>query len=354
MSAHERVHAIWSADGWAAATARAALAPAELAFRGTSGLHHLLYDRRIRRAHETSIPVVSVGNLRVGGSGKTPFAAWLVDRLLARGRSPAIVHGGYAADEPELHRRWHPHVPVVGDRDRVQAVAAAAAAGADIAVLDDAFQHRRVARDLDIVLLAAEHLRRPVRLFPAGPWREPLAALGRADLVVVTRKTASASEAANAAGRLARHTRRPPVRAWLRPGPLVRWSGDPVGADGGAQRELGGADGGADGAPAGGAPDAPAGAVVAVAAVAEPRLFFENLRALGIETTATLPWPDHHTYDARDIERIHAVAGERPVVTTAKDAVKLERDVRRLWVLEQRLVLESGAAELEARLNGIG
>lgn len=332
------VGTVWSGRGWMPATGRAALAPLELAFRAASRAHHALYDHRVRAARTAPVPVISVGNLRVGGSGKTPFAGWLVERLLDRGCAPALLHGGYGDDEPELHRRWHPDVPVLVGRDRAASARTAQEQGRDVVVLDDAFQHRRLARDLDIVLVAAEHLRAPVRLLPAGPWREPLSALGRAQLVVVTRRTASAAEAADAADRLRRHTADAPARVWLRPERLVRHGGDWKGAARGGPSARG----------------VPREAV-AVAGIADPALFFQNVRQAGVRLTDTLSFPDHHDYDAGDAGRMDAAAGGRPIVTTAKDAVKLESlpGPRDLWVLEQAVVVEQGGALIDRRLDEV-
>ena len=330
MNAHELARLAWSDDGGAAsAVLSAALLPASALFRIGARLHHGLYDAGIRSGAQPPIPVVSVGNLRIGGAGKTPFTRWAVDQLLGMGRRPAVLHGGYGSDEPALHRRWHPDVPVLVGRERIDSVHDALKQNRDVAVLDDGFQHRRLGRDLDIVLLAAEHGAERVRLLPRGPWREPLDALRRAGVVVVTRKTASEDEA-NAVGARVRDVyERRPVRAWIRPD---GWTG----LDGGAA-------------------DAPAGPVVAVAATAEPESFFRTLEDLGLDVIERLSFRDHHDFDAGDVRRISELASRGRVVTTEKDAVKLAalappwgRDAR---VLGQRVVIEEGAAELMDRLR---
>ena len=314
---------VWEEGGAGGTAARTLLLPASGLFRLASRVHHGLYDAGLRRAERPVLPVISVGNLRVGGAGKTPFTRWLVDRLLELGRRPAVLHGGYGSDEPALHRRWHPGVPVFEGRDRAAGVRAAAAAGCDVAVLDDGFQHRRLARDLDVVLLAAEHGADRVRLLPRGPWREPLGALRRADAAVVTRKTASAETAQALAGRIERETGSRPAVAHIRP---AGWHAlDAVGQD-----------------------TPPTGPVVAVAATAEPESFFATAELLGVDLATRLPFPDHHVYSETDVERIMRAAAGRVVITPEKDAVKLrtlgERaDVR---VLEQRITIEEGAARL--------
>jgi len=195
-----------------------------------------------------------------------------------------------------------------------------------VAVLDDGFQHRRLARDLDIVLLAAEHGVDRMRLLPRGPWREPLTALARAGIVVVTRKTASHERADRVIATVRDRVERRAIHAWIRPD---RWT-----------------------TLQGGAADPPTGAAVAVASTAEPASFFETVGSLGVSLADRLAFPDHHAYGEEDARRILRAAGSRPIVTTEKDAVKLERlvtqaDVR---VLGQRVTIEDGEAELADRI----
>jgi tetraacyldisaccharide 4'-kinase len=119
------------------------------------------------RRNGRRIPVVSVGNLTVGGTGKTPVSRWLMEEARRLGVTPALVARGYGEDEILLHRRWNPDVPVVVAPRRIDGVARAAAEGAGICILDDGFQHRRLARDLDILLLSV-HDPLPARLLPGG------------------------------------------------------------------------------------------------------------------------------------------------------------------------------------------
>jgi len=299
--------------------------PAELLWRTGSALHR---RAATRRRVAPPVPAVSVGNLAVGGAGKTPVAAWLAAELRDRGARPALLHGGYAADEPALHRRLNPEVPVYTGRDRLASARQAAAAGADVLVLDDAFQHHALDRDLDLVLVAAEHWTPRPRLLPRGPWREGPAALQRADLVVVTRRTASAREAEQVAREVTRVSGGVDVACLhLR---TAGWE--------------------CVGSPA----SAPAESALAVTAVADPAAFAANARQAGAQLHAVLAFPDHHDYDAADGARICAAAGPGGViVTTGKDAVKLEAlvDPERLWVLRQEVVLEDGAALLTAALD---
>jgi tetraacyldisaccharide 4'-kinase len=274
------------------------LAPPALLFGTAVRARNLLFDRGILRAARAPVPVISIGNLTVGGSGKTPVARWILERLVERGRRPGLVARGYGADELELHRRWHPGIPVVRAPRRVDGVREAAERGADVCVLDDGFQHRGLARDLDIVLVAASDPF-PPRLLPRGPFREPLAGAQRADLVLVTSRTrAEAERGRELARELSRGGRCPPVYPF--PFAAGRWL------------DL-------EGRPAS-PPDAP---TLVVSSVARPDGVATLAAEAGAEIADRMPFPDHHAYDARDVARIRRRAEGRLLLTTEKDAVKL-------------------------------
>jgi tetraacyldisaccharide 4'-kinase len=286
------------AGAWGAVLA-AATAPAAALYGWGVRLRNLAYDTGLLRSAKPPIPVISVGNLTVGGTGKTPLTAWIVDLVLEEGRRPAVVSSGYGEDELLLHARWHPGVPVIAASRRTEGVRRAAEAGADVAILDDAFQHRALRRDLDLVSLSpADPF--PPRLLPRGPYREPLRALRRADLLLVTAKGDGEERAARALlAELGRASRLPsgqlfPLRA-------------------GAWTDLAGA-----------RVPAPEGPVLAVTSVAQPRGFVTLLAEQGIPEVDLLAFPDHHPYEDADVGEIRTRAGERTVVTTEKDAVKLE------------------------------
>jgi tetraacyldisaccharide 4'-kinase len=271
--------------------------PLALLYRGAVGARNAAFDRGLLRVERPPVPVLSVGNLAVGGTGKTPFAAWLARTLADHGLDPALVARGYGEDELRLHRRWNPDVPVHAHRDRPAATRRAAEGGARCVVLDDGFQHRRLARDLDVVLLAAEQPF-PDRLLPRGRWREPASALTRADAVVVTRKSATEAEAETRAAHAADAAPAALlVRVDLEPGPWTDLDGEAV--------------------------DEPGGDVLAVTGVAGPDSFAGVVAKVTGEPPELMAFPDHHDYDAGDAERITRAAGPRPVVTTEKDAVKL-------------------------------
>jgi tetraacyldisaccharide 4'-kinase len=330
--AHDLARRLWADQlGHAGTVLRLVLAPAEAAYRGAVRARGLGYDRGILAVRRVAVPVISVGNIAVGGTGKTPFTHWLARHLQARGRVPAILHGGYAADEPMLHRKWSPCIPVVVGRDRVAGATRAVAEGADVIVLDDGFQHRRLHRDLDVVLLAAERWAPKLRVLPRGPWREPVSALHRADLVIVTRKTASLRSRdlmlrdLDALGvRTAAVHLRP--SGWQAAGSLA---GESV------------------------ALSASAEAALLVCGVAEPALVASSARAAGANVAAVLAFGDHHDYSEADARHIVKVAAGRCIITTEKDWVKLESRLAgmRVWLLTQEVVLEHGVDSVEALLT---
>lgn len=330
-----RIEELWFGDGRASRTARRFLAPASRAYAAATALRNSLYDRGLLRSHLPAVPALALGNLSVGGTGKTPVSAWAARQLQSRGAHPAIVLRGYGDDEPLVHARLNQDVPVVIDADRVRGAATAAAGGADCVVLDDAFQHRRIARVADWVLVSAEQWRDDARLLPAGPLRESSAALERASVVIVTRKTAAVERARAIADRLASCV---PDGAsavmHLRPDGLVAIDGARMGLEWLAGRRF-----------------------IAVAAVGAPGAFFGQLRALGA-TLDEMSFPDHHRFTRDDVATIlHRAAGREGVVCTLKDAVKLaglwRGADRPLWYVSQAVAVDSGRPHLDASLLAV-
>lgn len=328
------IEQVWYGRGLGAGVMRAALWPLSRGYAMTLYARDRLYDLGALHAENPELPVVSVGNLTVGGTGKTPFAAWLAAQL-GRSAQPAIVLRGYGGDEHEVHRRLNPDVPVVVNADRAAAIRSAKSQGADVVVLDDAFQHRRIARTADIVLLSAEQLMRPLRLLPAGPWREPLAAGGRADLLAVTRKAAASADAQRAVEKLRQVMPGMPIASVHIAAHELVSATDESSAP---LRELRGA------------------SVTAIAAIGEPGVFARQLEQLGARTSLAA-FRDHHAYSARDIRALAArVPADGIAVCTLKDAVKLAGrwpGPSRLWYVSQRLVVEQGAEDLDRLLTRV-
>jgi tetraacyldisaccharide 4'-kinase len=316
----------WAGELGAAGRALSVLAaPASWTW---SALHTL---RRRAVGEASGIPglrVVSVGNLAVGGTGKTPLVRWVTSALLARGAAPAVLVGEAGADEAELHRRWNPGVEVLVDRDRVSSARRARAAGCSVAVIDDGFHYAPLARDLDLVLISADDPF-PAPVLPRGPYREPASALGRAAAVVVTRRAAPAERAEAVAAVIGREWPRHVIGiVALEAGAFIRLDGI---------------------TPA----PAPAGDVLAVAGVARPDAFAASLRGVVKGDVELMAFGDHHPYDQADAERIRRRANGRAVVTTEKDAVKLGRwreELGETFVLQDQLRWERGESALRTLL----
>ena len=289
---------LWGGRDPLAWLTRIALLPLALVYRGVMVLRAATVHGDVR----LPLPSVSVGNLTVGGAGKTPVAAWIADWLIRHRRRPAILLRGYGGDEPLVHARLVPQALVHADADRGHAAAAAARAGADVLVLDDAYQTLRVARDLNFALVAVEHLSYSPFPLPAGPWREGWGALARADGIIVTRKREPAAFASALADRLTRS-----------------WPGTPVGVvhlaltgfetlRSGEALPLQALEG---------------RRLVAAAGVADPDSFAAQLRERS-GTVQLVAYQDHHPYSDADVrDLLSAAATADYVVVTEKDAVKL-------------------------------
>jgi tetraacyldisaccharide 4'-kinase len=332
MSLRSFVTRWWAGEaGASGAVLDAALLPAEWAFRGIVRARNRRFDRGIG-VESVLVPVISVGNVAVGGAGKTPFAAWMVGRLRDWGRKPGIALRGYGGDEVILHRELNPGIPVATAAKRVEAARELVAAGCDVVVLDDAFQHRRLARDLDVVLVAVETWERAPRLIPRGPWREDVSALARADLVVLTRKSARAARAGEVASEVQAAAPGKPVAIChlAADGLVPLHGGDAQPLSSLARRDI-----------------------LAVAALAMPGPFFAALRDAGARVEEA-SYPDHHPFSAADALRIVSRAMGRPIVVTHKDAVKLRGLISppaNVLVLEQAVRIESGGEGLDAALR---
>lgn len=271
----------------------------------------------LAEAAQAPIPVISVGNILLGGSGKTPFVIYLADLLRREGLRPAVVSRGYggsnrapwlcvsdgnseepfadpsiAGDEPVLIALRVPTVPVLIARKRIQGVEAAHRDfGCDVAVLDDGFQHLRLKRDVDIVLLSG----REDRMFPLGSLREPFSALERAHIFVLT-------------GNIEGFPRR--VQRFLAKTSVFRC------------RTVSLCVGLSDGGSA--SPEAYAGRrVILVSAIAQPDRFRATAEGLGWAVSAHHVFRDHHRFSQDELDRLIAGSSGLPLIFTEKDWVRL-------------------------------
>jgi tetraacyldisaccharide 4'-kinase len=303
--------------GAAASAARLALRAAEPGFAVAAALRGALYDRQILPTHAAPRPVVSVGNITTGGTGKTPIVQWLASALAQRGRHPAILLRGYkstaaGSDEGELLRqRLAPSpgthslsIPVITQPDRVAAAQALARTTPqiDLFILDDGFQHRRLRRDFDLVLIDATQPFGFGHLLPRGLLRERPSALARADAILLTRCDQV----------VIRHleTMTDDLRQFAPGVPIFASEFVPDGWIG-------------DGASP---PAALSGPCLAVCGIGNPAAFERSARDAGADVVKLLKLDDHHQYTTDDLGSIAAECrriNAGAVVTTEKDWVKL-------------------------------
>lgn len=338
----------WYDDGAAAGALRALLRPASAAFGAVVRQRNRRYDADTSAAPRGVLPALSVGNLTVGGTGKTPVSSWFAAALRRRGASPSLVLRGYGDDEWRVHQLLTPDVPVHVSPDRVAAMREARAGGSDCAVLDDAFQHRRAPRVSDVVLVSADRWNGRTDLLPAGPFREPMGSLRRATAAVVTVKAASPAAVERVCVAIAAAAPQLPVCVVrLVPDGLhevavapLRGAVEPATAQ---AHQL----------------DALVGRrVAALSAIADPEAFARQLGDHGANLVHHLRFPDHHHFTEADVKGVFKVLhGADLVVCTLKDAVKLAplwpRAATPLWYVSQTVVVDRGAEVLERECDRV-
>ncbi len=272
------------------------------------------YDRKLKKIYRLDAAVICVGNLTLGGTGKTPMVAWLASWFQGRGVGVAIVSRGFGSrdgrenDEALELRQRLPDVPHLQNPDRVAAARQAIAEhGAQVIILDDGFQHRRLARDLDIVLLDAAEPFGFDHVFPRGTLREPASGLQRAGIVALS-KADTIDEVARIAIR-DRAKLYASAADWIeiahRTTSLLDASGnrEPVSSQAGSR-------------------------VAAFCGIGNPASFRRTLEHQHFEIAAWREFPDHFAYDAAAVESIAAWAnnsGADFAICTQKDLVKLRR-----------------------------
>lgn len=297
------------------------------------GVRSLVHDAGLADSIRADVPVLSVGSLTVGGSGKTPVSAAAARWVREAGSSPAVVTPGFP-DEVAVHASRNPDVPVLGAGDRVAAVRRARRGGADLVVLDDGFQHRGLSRDVDWVVLDEERVRRGSwRLLPAGPGWERWGALSRADAIVLTCRTGTDGDDPGApqpapavlTERLGRQFPSAAVaRCELRDGPLL-----PVN---GLAEEVG------EPQPR-----------VAFASIMKGEDFLQTLRGRRPEIEHEYLFPDHHPIPDGRLRQMIRLAEEGGLVGTLKDVVKVQErvaDRTPLWYASENLVWTRGSSAL--------
>ena len=328
--------------------------------RGGLWVLSLLYRSAVavRRAvlhfasERVEIPVISVGNLTVGGTGKTPLVTLLARRLAEMGHRPLVVSRGYKrsgpgpGDEAAAMRRQLPASAAhIESPDRAAGIRKALAElPRDVAILDDGFQHMKLARDLDIVTIDATRPFGYGHVLPRGLLREPIAALRRADAVVITRSDQVTGDELDWIGEKVRANTAgdtPVLRAVHAPTHLTTLDGDRESLE--ALKDV---------------------AVMAFCGLANPGAFRMTLEGLGARVVGARDFPDHHPYATGDVAGIieaARAAGARKIVTTGKDRVKVsEGDIAATWpedlkpvALEIEIRFSDGPGALDALLKKV-
>lgn len=326
--------------------------PLSRIYGAIANFRNRLFDRKTFRSFDLGLPVISVGNITTGGTGKTPIVALIAEILANSGEKVCILTRGYGrrnassrvivsdgtrieedpkitGDEPlELARKLAGRSSVIADRDRVSAAEwARENLSVSAFVLDDAFQHRRVRRGLDIVVIDATDPFGGGKMLPFGRLREPLANLDRADLIILTRANLPEESAAIVSQIKKIAPEVEVLECFNETESLVRLE-DFLNEKSERKTELPG--------------DLKNSSALAFCGLGNPRNFFDQLKREGFNLTAELKFRDHHFYEQKDIQLINATAqdsGDEILLTTAKDAVKLASADLRIpcFVVENRL-----------------
>ena len=331
--------------GLLASLARGALRVVEAPYTLAVSHRNRRYDRGAAEIVRVGVPVITVGNLTLGGTGKTPMVKWIAGRLQLAGLRVAIVSRGYGAadgkhnDEALELAQALPNVPHVQNRDRVAAARQAIRDfGSQVILLDDGYQHRRLARDLDIVLLDALEPFGFEHVFPRGTLREPLVGLRRAQVVCLSRADAiSPAEREAIRERVASIA---PGAAWCE---AAHAASRLVNSEG-ESRPL----------------DHLAGQrVAAFCGIGNPAGFRHTLAAAECEPIGWREFPDHHAYSATDRDELAAMAQTSDadlLVCTQKDLVKLQQPELSgvpLWAVGIEIKFFAGEEMLERQLERV-
>lgn len=298
------------------AMTRCALAMGELPYALVVARRNRRFDNGKTEIHRVAVPVISVGNITMGGTGKTPVVEWIARWFRERGVRVCIVSRGYGAEEGsrndealELEQKL-PDVPHVQNPNRVEAAQMAIEEfETQLILLDDAFQHRRIHRDLNIVLLDALEPFGFERVFPRGTLREPLAGLSRADVVCLTRADMLSTEERGKIRARVEQLRAnvPWVELAHAPRALLSWSGDEESLASLQKKKI-----------------------AAFCGIGNPTGFRHTLATCGYELAAWREFPDHHNYTREDMESLTTWAtearasGVEAIVCTHKDLVKIQ------------------------------
>ncbi len=321
---------------------------------------NILYDLFPSLSQSVEIPVICVGNLTTGGTGKTPMVAFLADSFHKHGLTVAILSRGYGrkenkqpriitknskidhlaarqlGDEALMLHQQLPAATLVLDSDRIRGAQAAIKQFApNLLLMDDGFQHRRLRRNFNLLMIDSQRLFGNRRLLPAGPLREPLKALKRADAVVLNKFDQRHPDFYSEAAELLNYIS--PKKIFYSSYHFREFSA----ADGRGTLSLGDIKN--------------LGPLCACSGLANNNYFFTQLRSCGLQLSKTASFTDHYNYCSADLKRLMSMSGSRPLITTAKDAVKLKAlagkrkkaFLQQLWIAEIGLKIDNESAFLK-------
>ena len=318
------------------ALVRKGLWPLSVLYGMAVAARNCLFDLGIRKARGVDVPILCVGNLAAGGTGKTPLVAWLVGFLRDNGLRPGVLARGYGRqagaelnDEGMLLARRFPGLCQVQDPDRVGGARRLAAEGVDVIVMDDGFQHRQLRRDRDLVCLDMEQ---PFAggMLPSGLLREFPRGLLRAQGLILTRAGGFTEGAVQERKRQLQRYASADAGVFAADHVPARLVEMPVGIELGLSALS-------------------QARVHLLSSIARPAAFESTVRELGAEVLLHTARPDHHLHTAQQLAAAEAaaVADDAVLLTTEKDDVKLEEMPARRWVLELDLEFLGAAPDLE-------
>lgn len=312
--------------------ARGLLWGLSLPYGGLMKFRNAAFDVGLKKTQRIEVPVIAIGNVTTGGTGKTPIVATIVKLLQDLGHRPGIVSRGYRADatgendEKRVLKKLCPQVPHQQNPDRVAAAKKLLAAEkVDVIVLDDAFQHRRIHRDLNIVLIDATNPFGFGHQLPRGLLRESLRSLRRADLVLVTRANAASEvKLQEIEVKILKHNTELQgkiQRVSFEPTDLLSANGETFPLSHVQNKQI-----------------------TALTAIGNPEAFISTCRQLSTDIVTSVFFPDHHHYSEKDLEQVqrHAKNAATPLIlTTLKDLVKVPNGCDNILAVQIETTFES-------------
>jgi len=336
------------------------LLPFSALYGGVVTLRNFGYDTKVFKSQRLPVPVISVGNISVGGSGKTPFVMFLIEKLLALGKKPAVLSRGYKrmtdelviscpskgaevdvqliGDEPALISQTFPDVPVGVEKDRHRAgLEILKHHPVDVFVLDDGLQNRELHRDIDFVLIGRSLQDLKDHYLPAGNLRDSKRRISQSDIIVLTSHNVTEPVDSSLNG-LNRYSGIPTAGISFVPSHFVDRVGVSHPLDTLAGKE-----------------------VAAFCGIAHPDQFFKGIESIGAKLIYTKTFRDHHWFDEYDIDEIFGGNEDLISVTTAKDAVRIfideelseAEEVKRILALHEKAVVNFGEEHIDGILSKV-